>query len=213
MLKKIYNQKELILISILIIFHLVGIVGINIEAYREDILKLSSMNLFISFGVIVLSRKSNFIPFLFFLVLSFVLGMTYEIVGVKTATLFGNYFYGENLGVKILEVPVVIGLNWAILAVCSGNLIHKIKINIFFKTLLASALMVFLDFLIEPIATKLDYWHWANDKIPLYNYICWFLLSLPLTFLYFKLKISEQNKVSSVLYLIFVLFFGILLIV
>jgi bisanhydrobacterioruberin hydratase len=211
MLKKIYNQKELILISILIIFHLVGIVGINIEAYREDILKLSSMNLFISFGVIVLSRKSNFIPFLFFLVLSFVLGMTYEIIGVKTSILFGNYFYGENLGIKVLEVPIVIGLNWAILAVCSGNLIHKIKINIFLKTLLASALMVFLDFLIEPNATKLDYWHWVNDKIPLYNYICWFLLSLPITLLYFKLKLNEQNKVSNVLYLILVLFFGILL--
>jgi bisanhydrobacterioruberin hydratase len=211
MLKKIYNQKELILISILIIFHLVGIVGINIEAYREDILKLSSMNLFISFGVIVLSRKSNVIPFILFLVLSFVLGMTYEIIGVKTSILFGNYFYGENLGIKVLEVPIVIGLNWAILAVCSGNLIHKIKINIFLKTLLASALMVFLDFLIEPNATKLDYWHWVNDKIPLYNYICWFLLSLPITLLYFKLKLNEQNKVSNVLYLILVLFFGILL--
>jgi putative membrane protein len=211
MSKKKSNYKELFLILILIIFHLVGIIGINLEAYREDILKLSSMNLFISVGIIILARKSNRSLFLFFVLLSFILGMTYEIIGVYTSFLFGTYYYGENLGLKLFGVPLVIGLNWAILAVCSGNLIHKIKLNIYIKSLFASALMVILDFLIEPVASKLDYWHWENEQIPIFNYMCWFILSLPLTFLYFKIKISEQNKISNVLYLILVLFFGILL--
>lgn len=206
------KYQDKILILILIIFHLVGIVGMNIESYRSDILKLSSMNLYISFAVIVLSRNSKYGHFLFFIILSFLLGMTYEIIGVNTGVLFGSYYYGQNLGTKFMEVPIVIGINWAILAVCSGNLIHKLKINIFLKAILASLLMVILDFFIEPNAIKLDYWQWENNSIPLFNFICWFVLSLPITFVYFKLKLDEQNKVSNVLYLILVLFFGILLI-
>ncbi len=210
-----FKNKETILILILLIFHLVGIIGMNLPSYRNQILSLSSMNLWISFGVIILSRKSNFIPFLLFFALSFTLGMTFEIIGVKTGILFGEYYYGSNLGAKIAEVPIVIGLNWAILAVCAGNLLHKLKINIIFKMIIASLLMVFLDFLLEPIAIKSDYWHWKNGEIPIYNYICWFVLSLPISYLYlnskiFKVKLNEQNKVSNVLYLIFVLFFGIL---
>jgi putative membrane protein len=139
--------------------------------------------------------------------------MIYEIIGVKTGYLFGDYYYGANLGSKFMGVPFVIGCNWAILSISSGNLIHKLKTSIYLKTLLASLLMVLLDFMIEPIAMELDYWQWKNGEIPVYNYICWFVLSLPLSFLYFKLKLSEQNKLTNGLYLILVVFFGILLII
>ena len=45
----------------------------------------------------------------------FAIGMGVEIVGVKTGVLFGEYFYGNNLGLKILGVPILIGINWAVL--------------------------------------------------------------------------------------------------
>jgi putative membrane protein len=212
-MNRIIAQKELFLILILIIFHAVGLIGMNISSYRADVLSLSSMNLYISFFAVILARNHHFSKFILFVLLSFCLGMIYEIIGVKTGYLFGDYYYGANLGSKFMGVPFVIGCNWAILSISSGNLIHKLKTSIYLKTLLASLLMVLLDFMIEPIAMELDYWQWKNGEIPVYNYICWFVLSLPLSFLYFKLKLSEQNKLTNGLYLILVVFFGILLII
>lgn len=206
MLKKL-NYKNEILIAILVIFHLVGLVGMAIPEMRDKILPLSAMNLYISFAVLLLSRKTKFKFFFIFITVAFLLGMSFEIIGVKTSYLFGEYYYGNNLGQKIFEVPIVIGINWAVLAICSGNIIQKLKLNILFSALLTSLLMVLLDYLIEPIAIKNDYWHWKNELIPVYNYISWFFLSIPITLLYFKLKLQEQNKVSNVLYLILALFF------
>jgi putative membrane protein len=209
MLKSLKYKNES-LIAILVIFHLVGLVGMAIPSVREQILPLSAMNLYISFVVLILSRKSKFKLFFLFITISFLLGMIFEIIGVKTSFLFGEYYYGENLGKKVLDVPIVIGINWAVLAICSGNIIQKLKLNLLFSALLTSALMVLLDYLIEPIAIKNDYWHWKNENVPIYNYISWYFLSIPITLLYFKLKLHEQNKVSNVLYLILALFFIIL---
>jgi putative membrane protein len=35
-----------------------------------------------------------------------------EVVGVKTGLIFGEYKYGSTLGIKLFEVPLIIGFNW-----------------------------------------------------------------------------------------------------
>ena len=46
-----------------------------------------------------------------------------------------------------------------------------------------AALMVALDFFIEPVAPVFDYWHWNAGFAPLRNYIDWFVVSLVLQIL------------------------------
>ena len=58
--------KEPTLIAILIIFYLVGTVGILIPAYKNSFLELSFFNLILSFVVMLLARKKQFLPFLLF---------------------------------------------------------------------------------------------------------------------------------------------------
>jgi putative membrane protein len=115
------------------------------------------------------------------------------------------------LGVKVFEVPLIIGLNWGILVVISASLVERFHMSIYFKVLLATTLMVFLDFLMEPIANDLDFWHWRNDQIPLYNFVCWFAISLILQYFYFNFnKLAESNRVFNVFYFVMVVFFSLL---
>ena len=205
------QYKEAILISILVIFYTVGIFGLTNETTRDLFLPMSFMNLLLSFVIMILSRKTNKLYFVLFLSLTFLVGMTAEWIGIHTGYLFGEYYYGKNLGTKMDGVPLIIGINWGILSVCCCNVTSIfIKKSIWLSSFVSAFLMMLLDVLIEPVAITSDYWHWDSLNIPLYNYFCWFAVALPLHFLYFKWKLGEQNKVTIALFGILVMFFSIL---
>ena len=66
--------------------------------------------------------------------------------------------------------------------------------------------MVLLDLMIEPVAIRLDFWHWQAEVIPLQNYLMWFLVALLmnwiLTFNKFKfnMKLGFGLLISQVLF-------------
>jgi putative membrane protein len=41
-------------------------------------------------------------------------------LGVHTGILFGNYKYGNALGLKLNDVPILIGINWFIVVYACG---------------------------------------------------------------------------------------------
>lgn len=209
MIEILKKYKQITLISILVIFHTVGIFGIKSEN-RDYFLGLSFMNLMLSFTVLLLAREKHNLKFYLALFAVFSIGIGVEWVGIHTGYLFGSYSYGENLGVKLDGVPIIIGINWVVLTICSCRLaVVFLNKNIFFKALLSAALMTGLDFLIEPVAIVSDYWTWAGE-IPPYNYFCWFVISFFIHLGWFKLKLTEENKVPIALYSILVIFFMIL---
>ncbi len=190
------------------IFHTVGVIGLQTE-WRDDFLKLSFTNLIVSFVILLLARKKHSLKFYFFLCFVFLVGMSVEWIGTKTGYLFGNYQYGANLGYKIYGVPLIIGVNWAVLTICSCSIIAYLKLNNVLKALLSAGLMTGLDFLIEPVAIASDYWTWQGD-IPAFNYLCWFVISFFVHWVYFKLNLAEKNKVAVALFVILAVFFIIL---
>lgn len=201
---------EIALISFLLIFYSVGTTGILLPESRSWFLDLSFLNLLLSFGVIIIGRRTKQALFLGFLLICFIVGMSAEWIGTKTGLLFGEYSYGENLGPKLWGVPWVIGLNWGILVVTAASLIAKLKLPVLFSALMGAALMTLMDVLMEPVAIASDYWSWHTEKIPIYNYICWFGVSLPLHYLYYRLEMVESNKIFDLLFCILTLFFLIL---
>ncbi len=208
--RKNIASKVNLLILLLVIFYTVGTVGILTPDYRDTMLKFSPMNLMISFAALLLARKKDFRTFLLMLILCFIVGMIVELIGTKTGLLFGNYAYGSNLGPKFMGVPWMIGINWGILVVCSAAVVNPLKSNIFTKALLAALIMTGLDVLLEPVAIESDFWSWKSGTIPIYNYICWFAIALPLQWINFKVKAVESNKVANGLLVIMTLFFLIL---
>ena len=207
-----FMNKSTLLIAILVIFYTVGIVGLLLPAYHDYFLSLSFFNLMLSFGIVLIARKSKISLFLLFMFVCIAYGFIAELIGTKTGLLFGDYSYGASLGYKMYGVPLVIGVNWALLIVSSASLVSTIKTTLFVRSVLAALLMTFLDVLIEPVAIKSDFWHWTNGSIPLYNYISWFFVALPIIYAYFKLNLAETNKVFNALFILMILFFTILLI-
>lgn len=168
------------------------------------------MNLVLSVACVILSLQQRSSRLYIDFALVFLVGLTVEWIGVHTGLLFGNYQYGANLGWKIAEVPVIIGVNWVMLSLASTAIVARLKIPSVIKALISSALMTGLDVLIEPVAVKSDYWSWENGIIPIYNYVCWFVISFFVHWWLFYRKSSEQNKVTIGLFICLTVFFGIL---
>jgi putative membrane protein len=71
-------------------------------------------------------------------------------------------------------------------------------------------LQFFFDWLMEPVAIKLNYWSWTSADVPVYNYICWFIVSLLLLLVFHFASFEKQNKFAVNLLLIQAMFFLLL---
>jgi putative membrane protein len=204
------SLKSKILISILVILHTVGVFGIITPQYSNMILDLTPVNLLICFLVLIAARKRKVWTWYAFIAFTFFIGMSVEWIGVHTGYLFGNYEYGQNLGDKLDGIPYVIGFNWALIVVSSATLAkHFFRYSIL-TPFVAALFMVGLDVLMEPVAVASDFWIWTDGYIPIYNYVCWYIVGLFLQLIYHLLKLNESNKVNDSLFVILALFFIIL---
>jgi putative membrane protein len=213
--------------AIAVLFHAIGLVGV-LYFNKNFFLAATPLNLLLSFALLVWTQQKKNINFFLFIVLCFVLGISVEIIGINTGVLFGNYTYGDVLGFKVGNVPVLIGANWFIIIYCCGISIHTLLVKAInrvagdtgkspaaLKALSVivdgATLAVFFDWLMEPVAVKLGYWVWNGDgSIPIFNYICWFVVSLLLLAVFHFIKFDKQNKFAVNLLLIQLMFFLLL---
>ena len=203
-------KMEIFWIVLITIFFAVGTIGIALPDYRDALVRLSSFHLLLTFIVLYYSRKDKKEKFFLFAFLIFVLGILVESIGTNTGILFGDYKYGVTLGAKVFGVSLIIGVNWATMVVCSSTLVHRLKLKLIWRSVLAAVLMTSLDFLIEPVAIKLNFWSWAGGEIPIYNYICWFVISLPMHYFYMKWNLAENNSVPKAVFVLLAIFFLVL---
>lgn len=202
------NEKTGILI--LLILYGVGLAGM-LSPYRAIFLPLSALNLFITASLMFWYEKNRGKEFLIFSVIAWLTGFFIEVAGVHTGKIFGVYHYGESLGIKFLNVPLVIGVNWFILVFASAQWIKFLGItNRILAAAIGAALMVTLDLIIEPVAMKLDFWQWNGDVIPLQNYIGWYVIAFFLQCIYFQLHPKGLNVIAWFVMIIQVLFFAVL---
>ena len=145
--------------------------------------------------------------------LIFLIGFCVEAIGVATGVLFGSYAYGNLFGFKVFETPVIIGVNWLFLALSAYGVVQYFSKKAFYLILLPPLIMTALDFLVEPVAMELGFWHWKNDIIPFQNYVMWFATSLIIHGLIYFFRPKIDAKISFIILAIQILFFGILNIV
>lgn len=207
---KKYLTEHTWLLGLLGIYYAVGIYTLYSVYWRPIILPYSFVSILLSALVLAISFRRQMNHFILFMGICFVAGMTYESIGVHTGLLFGDYFYGDNLGPKIWDVPLIIGINWGLLSISSGILAARFTSSHIWRAIWASLLMVGLDILIEPVAMSSGYWNWESAQVPLYNYVCWFFLALPVNYLFTQFAFHEQNRAAIGLYFIFAVFFAAL---
>ncbi len=202
-------SKNLLIMMVLIILYGVGIVGFCIPELKEIMLPISGTILYLTTIGVVLSSR-DILKNLLFLFIAFCIGFSAEVIGVKTGILFGDYSYGSNLGYKFSGVPIVIGLLWGVLAVGSASCVAQFPILKKQAPFLAALLMLGIDYIMEPVAIACDFWSWEGATIPLWNYICWFGIAFILQVILKRGKLTELNKVFSLVFILIALFFSLL---
>ncbi len=189
--------------------HTIGIVGL-LSPFQEYFRLLTPFNLFVSAWVLWVNhheRKGEAIRFCAFV---FFFGFLVEAIGVRYGFIFGQYVYGQTLGPRLLNVPVIIGLNWLLVMYCVASLTDSLRTHTLVKVVIASLLAVAIDWLIEPVAMHFDFWTWKGGQVPVQNYIGWFFTSLIMQASYHIFKVKSENKLALPFYFTQLFFFLIL---
>ena len=137
----------------------------------------------------------------------FVVSMLVEIIGVATGKLFGLYNYNASLGIRIANVPIIIGVNWMILIYASNAILSKITTNKILKVTGASALMVIYDVVLEQAAPLMNMWKFESVCPPIRNYLMWLILALLFQSVIELFNLNTDNKPARALFIIQIFFF------
>ena len=129
-----------------------------------------------------------------------------EVIGVKTGLIFGKYSYGNGLGYKLLNVPLVISINWAML-ICAGIIVvSRIFANKITVLIVAALLVTLIDLVIEQVAPKLDFWQFESGLPGLHNYLGWIGVAFFISYFFYPIIKGNQN-VSLIILILQIIFF------
>lgn len=111
-----------------------------------------------------------------------------DAAGVASPTVFGDFAFGPHLGWTWNGVPLLVTLNWVLVlngAICLAGRLAPLALDRLRKPaimLLAGLIAVGFDWIMEPAAIRLDYWHWTNSAtVPTMDYLVFFLFTLMVT--------------------------------
>jgi putative membrane protein len=140
------------------------------------------------------------------------LGFIIEVVGVKTGLIFGKYSYGNGLGYKLLNVPLVISINWAMLIFAGIIVVSRIFANKITVLVVAALLVTLIDLLIEQVAPKLDFWQFEAGLPDLQNYLSWIGVAFFTSYFFYPTIIKGNRTVSLTILILQIIFFTFLFI-
>lgn len=210
--------KENYLIYIVLVLYIVGITAFLFTKTQVLVHRTSEVFLFVTVGLSLALHllDNNKFMYLLYLLLISLTTLIIEIIGVRTSAIFGAYSYGSIFRLQVFNVPLIIGLNWVFVIVA---------IVVFIKdwfppatrfwprlglSILAGIGIVLFDVLLEPVAVKLNYWHWQGGQIPLQNYISWFIIGTVAAFSIMKETVKGKNKLLKFNFILQIIFFFII---
>lgn len=201
-----YSVKKFI-----IIYYAIGLIGLSIPFTARYFIYLTPLSILINLFLILYFNINWSARLVVSGLLIYILSMTAEITGVNTGAIFGSYTYENSiLGPRLLNTPVIIGINWFILIYCTYILINKFKFSLVIKILMGGLIMLIFDILLEPVAGKMLMWNWLSSEIPLLNYVVWFILSCAFVGIMYLGRINIQNVISThLLFVQFIFFSGL----
>jgi putative membrane protein len=197
-------------VIILCFYYMVGIIGLSLDRTRSVFQALVPFTLLFSLYFLWLfNERADMKIYLTGLGIC-LLGYLVESVGVNTGVIFGDYIYGQTLGIKLWNTPLMIGINWLLLIYSCWTLTGIFTGNRWLRYLSGSALMVLYDIALEPVATRVDMWNWYDKPVPFQNYIGWFFISMILFIILDRSVGNVKNKIASALFIIQFMFFIVL---
>lgn len=175
-------QRQRIVLLLLGFLYLVGVVCISTGFLKPLVLSLTPVILLLTIASQLYFEGKEYNRVIPAAIIVGALGYAAEVLGVKGGWLFGHYVYGETLGPKLFEVPLMMAVNWMLLVHAAVATMRQMFFAPFLAGLAGAVIITAIDALIEPMAGPLDFWHWENGVIPMQNFLGWlgvgFVLSL-----------------------------------
>ena len=178
------------------------VVGTAAHLYRPTLGLMTAMTpwflLACGLAVIWPSIRTGGKRFLIWGAVVYVVTFFLEALGIATGLVFGEYIYGPTLGVAAFGVPLVIAFNWAVVVYGAVRMAGRRKRSDIMTAVMTGAVATMFDWIMEPVAIRLDYWTWAGGDIPLQNYFAWFVIATVSAFAYRKLVSTARLAGSAV---------------
>ena len=113
-------------------------------------------------------------------------GLVAEAVGTATGVPFGDYTYAGSLGAKLLGVPLVIPLAWAMMAYPCLLLGQRLTGNRLGAAAVGGFALASWDVFLDPQMVAAGHWSWQDPTpalplvpgIPVSNYLGWLLVAV-----------------------------------
>jgi uncharacterized membrane protein len=192
------------------VIYAVGIVTV-LSGHADSLMKLTPFNLIFASAILLYNAEGFNRRYIVWFVVVSVSGYLLELIGIKTGLVFGEYSYGSGLGIKLFDVPLIIGINWAILVFATAALIQHYNWPIWLKAAISATIMVAYDVFLEPVAIRFDFWNWAGGSIPLQNYAAWWLIAFFMLLGAFHFVNNLKNRLAIYVIGIQTLFFIIII--
>lgn len=207
--------------AVIAVFYLVGVFGHFWSLTRGYMLLLTPWFLLVAGLVVAVPYwRQTGAAGRIWVVLTYLVTFFLEALGVATGAVFGAYEYGAVLGFHLFGVPMIIGFNWVlvILGFLRGSqhlfirsrVAERRAVRIIYgvsSVLVPAVAALLFDYIMEPVAIRLDYWRWAAGYIPLQNYAAWFLIALGASIFFRLLRITFSSMLPLYYVLIQILFF------
>ena len=193
-------NKTLFCSIIIVLFHIVGLYGFLTPALELLFIKLVPYHLLLMLGLMLVTVNDRSLGLIKFTVGVYLAGFFIEVIGVNTGQIFGDYIYGTALGIKLWATPLLIGVNWLILVYSTGVSLETFNFKSkWFFSAFGAGILLGIDFLIEPVAIRFDYWSWFEGVIPVQNYLGWYIFSYCLFLFFSASNFNKKNKAAVVL--------------
>lgn len=209
-MKAFLTNKFRLSLFLLFVIYLVGTASV-LAGKAESLMQLTLYNLLFAIAILLFNaEKPGKTYWLWFAIVSLA-GFVLEVAGVQTSLVFGQYSYGEILGIGLWGVPLIIGLNWSLLVFATASVVNVKNWPIALKASIAASIMVLYDLFLEPVAIRFGFWEWAGGPVPLQNYIAWWLIAFFMLLGVFSYVKSLRNRIAMYILGIQTLFFIIII--
>ncbi len=113
-------------------------------------------------------------------------GLLAESIGTSTGFPFGEYAYADSLGWKLLAVPVVIPLAWAMMAYPCLLVGQRLASSRLGAAVVGGVALASWDLFLDPQMVEAGHWRWSDVElalpgspgIPVSNYLGWLLVAV-----------------------------------
>jgi putative membrane protein len=78
--------------------------------------------------------------------------------------------------------------------------------NVIVSSIVGGFLLTTLDFFLEQLVERLDFWYWTDSQVLIQNYISWFVIGFFLNMLYQTLELKTTSKIGAYMYILLLVF-------